>query len=340
MGAYRRKVFAVAVKTETTEGVDAGPALGTDAVRVMGIPTLKIQTLESGARPDAQHAGMGRLGRAKPAGRWGSIELTLEIRGKGSAYSALPASAADFEHDPFLRGSHLVRSYATGKVTYTTADAGTTETFSLALLAQDGKVYHLVGCVAKPKLALVAGQTGRITYAVEGRMLVDPVDGAISGLVQSAVIPPIWSDTLVTIGSVSTATAAPNTLVPRKLDVDFQTESTARPWAGAGALVGHAITDRNIRLTMDIEVMPLAAFNPFLRAMEAGGGVVADTSVTTSLPGGTGNTFDLRTGLWDLEQPDDSDFNGLAGWSLAGDLEARSIASGLGAGREIALSIS
>jgi hypothetical protein len=334
MAVYRKKIFAAAAKVEGVSGTDAVPALATDALRIVGVPTSTITTVESGDRGDVIHGGLGKLGRAKPIGRKVAIELTLELFGKGTAY----ASINDLVHaDALLRGAGMAKSFNAGKVTYTTLDAGM-ETFTLYLWGADGRLYKATGCVAKPKLALAPGKPWLMTFACEGRLIADPAMQAIAGLVLPNILPPVWSETTVSVGAWSTTTAAPNQLAPRKLDVDFGLQTTDRPWAGATGLLGQAVTDRAMRASMDVEVVDASVFDPFAIAMQAQDAAATDTHIATSAPGGVGNTVDLVTGQWALEQPGAADLGGLAGWSLAGDLVARSIAAGPGAGREFALS--
>ena len=58
-----------AVKVETTSGVDSVPTLAANAVRLVGIPVLEYDFMESGDRDDAQTGDMSGADRAAPAGR-------------------------------------------------------------------------------------------------------------------------------------------------------------------------------------------------------------------------------------------------------------------------------
>lgn len=334
MGIYRRRVIAAAAKMESPGW--ASPALATDAFRFLGMPQLTITPMEDGKRVELQHAGLGALGRAAPAGLVGTVEFTLELVGKGTAYAAAPTGTAEFEHDCFLRSALFARSFAAGKVIYLSTDTGTQETFSLLLHMVDGKMVELTGCVAKPKFSLALNKVATVTYAVEGIVRTLPAEASITGLVLPSTTPPVWGALTTSIGSWSTATTAPNALAPKKLDLDLQTVTTNRGWAGTTPL-GFAVTDRNARAMMEVEAVALATFDPYARGAAAVAGM-ANTAIATDVGATAGNTFGIRTGQWALEFPKDVDLGGLAGWGLEGDLVARS-GSGDVAGREFALTL-
>jgi hypothetical protein len=84
---FREKIFGVLVKIETTPLTDAVPT-GTDAVRMVGISYLRYGFLEPGLRDDVVTGQLGAAERAMPAGRFGTIDITLEARGAGAAYSS------------------------------------------------------------------------------------------------------------------------------------------------------------------------------------------------------------------------------------------------------------
>ena len=73
MAVRASRIYALAVKTEVTEGTDVVPSLATDAVRMIGFPMPRIGYLEEGKRGDVVHAGLGSLGRVEAGGRY--IEL-------------------------------------------------------------------------------------------------------------------------------------------------------------------------------------------------------------------------------------------------------------------------
>lgn len=319
MAVNRRKVMALAVKIEATSGTDAVPALATDAIACVGLPTIAVADAEAGKRDDVATGRLGVTGRAAPKGRLVTISnVVVELRGKGSAYTAATDTQ---ESDVLLRGAGMVKSFASTKLTYADIDTGT-ETFTAYGYASDGYLYKVVGCVFVPKLLLTAGQTGKISGDIRGFMLAEPAPAAITGLTLPSVIPPLWADTTAAIGAWSMATPAPNALSPKNFTLAFGLAIAERRWAGAGVIQGLAITDRKPRAEMDVEAVAQATFDPHARAAEAQGTGAVNTAITTQLPGGTGNTIDIATGQWQLERPQELDLSGLAGWKLQGDILA------------------
>src|SRR5690348_8885793 len=146
---FREKIFGVLVKIETTPLTDAVPT-GTDAVRVVGIPTLRYGFFETGLRDDVVTGQLGAAERAIPAGRFGTIDLTLEVRGAGAAYS----SSVVPEADALLRmsgcGKTLTTTTGAESILYTTLDSGN-ETGTVYCYSAN-KLFKLVGCVATLKL--------------------------------------------------------------------------------------------------------------------------------------------------------------------------------------------
>lgn len=331
MAIFRRRVNAVAVKIETVSGTDSVPVLGTDAIRTVGVPVISVSTVETGDRGDVQHGGMGKIGRAKPAGRKITMDLTVELFGKGTAYAGVPASAAEFQHDPLLRGGGFIRSFGSGIINWTTADTNL-ETFSMYVYAVDGLLYKCTGCVAKPKLSLMANRPGTITYSIEGKLKEAPAADSIGGLVLPTVIPPEWSGDTLSIGAFTMG----NGLVPRKVEIDLGTVTAERPWAGTDGLLAYAVVDRAARMTIEMEPVAPATYDVLAKAILEDDASNFD-EVTLGIGTGVGNTFFLHCGRWAIEHPSDVDFGGLAGWSVSGDLIARSRAAGAGAGREFGI---
>lgn len=329
MAIYRRKIFAVAAKIETTRLTDSVPTLAADALRIAGMPTLTITTIESGDRGDVQHGGLGKLGRNIPIGRTGTIELRIEALAKGSAYLA----ATDFVHgDVLLRGSGLTKTFAAATLTYTTADTGF-ESFSMYCYAANGKLFKLVGCVANWKLEARVGQPWYYVFSVTGR-LESVTEASITGLVL-----PVggggaasWSSTLVSIGTWTSALAEPATLWPQSLDIDAGNVIAPVPAAGqTGGNAGSVITDRAMKASMQVHAVAAATFDPYGNAGSEAPTAAASKIVTSV--SGFGNTIGVETGAWALAYPGETDINGLAGWSLEGDLVAKSATNG----REILL---
>src|SRR5690242_16412843 len=113
---YKTRIFGIAAKIETTSGTDAVPTAALNSIRVVGVPTLSIGYLESGERNDVVTGQLGRPDRTAPAGRFASIDITVEIKGSGTA-------GTPPEYGVLMRMSGHSETIAAGvSVTYTTLD--------------------------------------------------------------------------------------------------------------------------------------------------------------------------------------------------------------------------
>lgn len=331
MPAFRPRILAAAAKIEAVSGTDSVPTLAANAVGLVGIPTLNPAFLEGGLRDDVVFGGLGTIDRSAPAGRHATIDLTLEVKGFGAAYSA----ANRPECDVFLRGcgkSAVVdATVGAEKVTYTTLDDGF-ETFTLYLWSAS-KLFKLVGCVATCRFAFTANNRVLVTFSVTGKMASDPVQQALGAVTLNQTIPPLWHTATTSIGAWSSASAEP--LIMTRLELDLANTVVPRPSAGAtDGLIGHYISDRKARVSTDVEQVGLAVFDPYAISKQAGGAGGTDTKLTTQIGGTQYNRMRLFTGRIALEPPTRTEVNGLAGWGLAGNLVA---ATESVSGREVRL---
>jgi hypothetical protein len=296
---FREKIFGVLAKIETTSGTDAAPT-SVNALRVVGIPTLKYGYLEEGLRDDVETGQLGVADRASPAGRWGSIDLQLEVRGAGAAYSAsvLP------ESDVLLRAGGcsqaIVTTTSSETVTYTTLDTGT-ETCTLYMFSHN-KLFKLVGCVATVKYSAAAAKRGFMNFTLTGRMVADPVESALATLTPQSTIPPLFHSVSANIGAWTQAAPSNDPLVLRAVDVDLGNVVTARPSAGAtDGLAGHLIVDRKVRLSMTVETPQLSSFDPFAASKLTG---AANPLTVHAIGTVQYNRLRVETGRWQLEKPE------------------------------------
>jgi hypothetical protein len=307
---YRERIFGVAAKIEATSGTDSVPTAATDAIRVVGIPHITIDFLESGERDDVQTGQLGRVDRTAPAGRYGRIDLQVEVKGGGAA-GAAP------EYDVLMRISGHSKTVSAGvSVLYSTLDDNM-ETATLYLWGEGGKLFKLVGCVATLRMTAEAAKRGYKTFSVTGKMASDPADQVLPALTFNATLPPLFQAGAANIGSWSSASGS-EPLVLKSIEVDEQIPVADRASAGAAdGLVGYLITDRAVRQTMVVEVPALATFDPYSVAKAAGG-----TGPTTAYQIGTavGNRCKVQTGRWSLKAPRGGAINGISTVTLEGGL--------------------
>lgn len=313
---FREKVMAVLAKIEVTSGTDSVPTGAANAVRLVGIPDITYGYLEPGLRDDVVFGMLGVIARTAPAGRYGAFDVTLELRGAGAAYSASLAP----ESDVFWRMSGFGRTTNFGagveSIQYQTLDTGM-ETATVYVYTAN-KLIRLIGCVAKPKLVAEANKRGFITFSVVGKIAVDPTEVAVPALTFNATIPPLFHSAATSIGTWTEATAG-FPLVVRRAELDFQTDSTDRPSAGAtDGLIGFVITDRKPRQTMVVEVPSLATFDAFAMSKATGTGLPSSAWQVGTVQY---NRAKVTTGRWALEAPKISGDRAINVYTLAGNLE-------------------
>lgn len=311
---YREKIFGIALKVETTPLTDVMPDT-TNAIRVVGIPTLKWDFLEPGLRKDVVTGQLGTAARTAPAGRWGSIDVTLEAKGAGAAYSAIILPEAD----PVLRiagmGRTLTATSGAESYLYTTLD-NPAETGTLYCWGA-GKIFKLVGCVATLKYSAEAAKRGLFNATITGVMTSDPVEASLPALSYLGGLPPLFHTSVATIGAWSSASGT-EPLSLESVSVDFGNVVTDLASAGAAdGLAGYIVSDRAARQEMTVKMPSIATFDVFAAAKASG----ASLPLTTwQLGQAQYNRMKGQTGRWQLEKPEQGANKSIVTAKLAGDL--------------------
>lgn len=306
----RERVFGVLAKIETTSGTDAAPDPAADAVRPVGIPVLQVDYLEQGTRDDVQNGTLITTDRTTAAGRFGKIDITLEVKGGGAAGSTPEA-------DVFLRGAGMSKAVSAGvSVLYTTIDEAM-ETFTLWMYT-GRKLIKMVGCVATMKLAAEATKRGLMTFSITGKIAADPTQVSLPALTLSTVVPALFHSAAASIGAWTSADADP--LVLKNVSIDLANTVSDRPSAGAtDGLISFAVTDRKTAQAMTVEVPALATFDPFALSKAAG-----STMPLSAWQVGTvaGNRLKVGTGKWSLRAPKPGAVKSVSTFGLEGTLGA------------------
>lgn len=321
--AERIRIQGAAAKIQTAEGSPATPTLASNAIRLLNIPTLQLNNLEEGDRADEQHAGMGTIGFTATAGAWGQVDIMLAIKGGGADYST---GTVKPEWDPFMRAagfSAVVSGVAgSGKILYADLDGGVYERLTLFLWGGN-KHFQLVDCIVLPKWSVEAAKKGIFTFTVIGKVQLAATEVTMGAQTLSTVVPPLFILANFSVGAVAT-------LKCRKTDCDLATVQTSRPGASANdGLDGFEITDREPTASAEIEVVPIATFDPYTRATEArdsNNGI--DTKLSYQIGTVQFNRAKFAFGQWAFRRPPFNDNSGLATWPLSGKIIARTLASG------------
>lgn len=317
-GPYRERVRLLAMKMESTSGVDSVPDPLVDSIRTVGMPLPKPGFLESGNRDDVQTGQLISTPRAAPAGPFWSFDVTVEVAGSrsGSPYDATVANSP--EADVLLRISGMARTVTNGvSILYKTIDQGM-ETAS-AYCWTAGKLLKLVGCVATCRFAADAAKRGLLTFTVTGMLAASTplTEAALPSYSISQVAPPLFHSGLVSIGTWTSATVG-DPLVLKHAEFDLGNVITARDSAGAvDGIIGYLVSDRKTRQTLDVEVPGLATFDAYSMARALAGSLpVSSYQVGTA----SQNRMKVRTGTWALEAPDPGAANSIMTNRLQGNL--------------------
>lgn len=308
MPLYRERVYGVLVKIETTSGTDAVPDPAVNAVAPSGVPTITVDYLEQGLRDDMQNGTLITPDRAEAAGRFGTLELKVEIRGGGTAGSTPEA-------DALLRMSGLSVTTSAGvSKTYTTLDTGT-ETATVYCYG-GGKLFKLVGASASLKVDAEAAKRGFMTFSIKGKLGADPTETALPALTFSTVSPPLFHSAATSIGAWTSASAEAMQLLT--VAIDTGTVVTELPSAGAAdGLVGFVVSDRKSTQTMTVRTPAIATFDPYTLSKTAG----SATPVTAwQLGTVAGNRCKVATGKWAIKAPKLGAANSVNTYALDGTL--------------------
>lgn len=305
---YRERIYAILAKIETTSGVDAVPDPATDGVRTVGIPTLNLDYLEAGTRDDVQNGVLINADRTEAAGRFATIDISLEVKGGGTAGSAP-------ETDALLRMAGFAKTVTGGvSVRYSTIDTAL-ETGTLYCYSA-GKLFKLVGCAASMKVSADAAKRGIYTFSVKGKVVSDPTEAAVPALTLSTVTPPLFHSVTASIGAWTSADADP--LVIKNATIDLQNTVAERPSAGAtDGLIGFVVSDRKTQQTMVVEVPALATFDAIAQSKLGGTSQpVSQWQIGTAV----GNRMKVFTGKWSLRAPKYGAQNSVVTQTLEGSL--------------------
>jgi hypothetical protein len=327
MSVFRYRVSAIAAKIEAVSGTDAVPTLALNAINFIGLPPeLVIAYLETGDRSDVVYGGMGgEVARSAPAGRYGTLKVRMEAKGNNLGYNETGVQFA--EVDALLRAA----GFDNVSGVYSSLDDAL-ETCSVYCWTA-GKVFKLAGCVvSRVRLSATMNQRAFWEFEIQGVMAADPATLAMGAVTLSNIIPPIFANSAVVIGALNYAGGL------NVKSFAYERTGTVATRGAAGAvdgIVGFAITNAKTRLTMTIEQVALATLDPYTRSRDPGAAPGVTLAGSLLIGGVALNKILLEWGWWMLDPPGNADNDGLADWTLAGDLVANSLVAN---GRESRIS--
>lgn len=305
---YPIRLFAIAAKEEVTYGTDPVPAAATDAIRVNPIWNgLRVRHAFPQRRDDIASGSLVPGAPTVRRGRFVELELALELRGAGTAYSAsnLP------EADPLLKacglGLTLVVTPGTESASYGKADTGHK---SCTIYGWSGsKLFKVVGCRGTVRWALTAGGITMLIFNMQGIMVADPTEVALPSATYDSALPPAAVGMTITLGGW-----APEKVFSSEwaLQADVQRFDTARgAGANADGIGEFAIRMLNPRYRLDVPSEALSAFDPYDQMRDATALTLAQSIGSVQY-----NKIALDSTETYLEEVEHPEQNGFTGWGL------------------------
>jgi len=234
----------ILAKVESSYGVDASPAAGTDAV-LCEPPSLSLVSKKL-----ERNNVRSFMGKNAPVnvGEGLKIAFTTELKGSGTAVDDPPEIAALF------RACNMTETINPGaSVDYEPNSAvgipDGAESITI-YYNQDGILHKLLGCRGTFSMSLKAGEYGKINWEFTG-IYAGPVDQAISAGSYATAMPPVFKAANFSIDSYAA--------VIESLEITLGNEIAKRPSANAATgilewfIAGRAPTGK-----IDPEVVALA----------------------------------------------------------------------------------
>jgi hypothetical protein len=240
---------ALAVKVETTYGVDATPA-NTDVIFARNIAFRVLQ----GQVRDDRIGGLVATLPDIPGTRAAQTAAESFLRGFGAAYSA----GNKPEVDALLRalGFSSTGSFTGGAEKYTyVPQSGSTmgESVTVQFVVENAPTGKPLGCFGTGKISARAGENGIFAYTLTG-LYQEPADVAMINASVPTVQIPQFKAGIVTIGGTTFKVSG--------FDLDFGNDIQLVPSANDAQGYGECIiANRRIQLIVDPEAVSAATFN-------------------------------------------------------------------------------
>ena len=185
------KKYALWAKVETTYGVDASPT-GANAVLVDSLeisPQVELIDRDNIALPDLSKCPhlIGKISV--------NISFNVDLRGSGT-----PGAAPDF--GPLLRACSMLETVVVGTSVAYTPTSSDQESVTI-YCNKDGVLHKIVGCVGTWSMASSVGKPGKLSFRMQGKLLANPTDSALSLGSACTLPPPLLLGATFTYGSWS-----------------------------------------------------------------------------------------------------------------------------------------
>lgn len=298
--------FALAAKIQAGgRGVDAAPTMAADAIR---LATSFEPTMDWVSRNEAegeQTGGKGTFPSGVKAGRIYRYPLRRRMRGPGTAYSGVNLPEEDAFLMAILGTRTVVTTGGAETVTYSGADEGEA---LLTVLAQSlKKQFKATDCV--PSSASIQWEAGKYIELVIELMGVGiaPTQQALEAATLDSVVPPVGRAGVCTLNGVALKS------IKGTLDFGLANADPILDGTAGDAWIGSAVTDRKPSVNLEVQIVPLATFDPYALA-------AASTVMPWVYDHGGAQYNNVRLEADKLEIKDVKEVNrgGIKAWSIDG----------------------
>lgn len=186
------RIQGLLAKEESVYGTDPTPTAADNGVRIVGdiFNSITPEFVFPNRREDVVSNSLIKAPPATPRGRIMTFDITIELKGSGSAYAS--GTPVRPEIDPLLMACGMSRTHVdTGgseSVTYAMADTGHSSCTIWAYAA--GKLFKVVGCRGSFTWDVTAGGLGRIRFQLQGMLSTAPTNVAVPAITYSSVESP------------------------------------------------------------------------------------------------------------------------------------------------------
>lgn len=194
--------YGVLAQKEATYATASAFNTTTHAVQVSELPTLAINYVNDGARPNSPSTA-GAQPFVSPTGRFAEINLVMEARGSGSAYTSTATTPPDMH--ALLQACGFSASYAAGAWTYQPEAVGSADSSVAVRLFAREEQYTAVGGIGTFTLASDGASPAVYTFDVSALMSGSVIDANVATINYNSTVPPKTENIALTLGTFGTA---------------------------------------------------------------------------------------------------------------------------------------
>lgn len=297
-------IDAMMAKIESAYGTDSTPVANTDDLVLAEHiwPNIDISHQYPNERDNVVVGAGGSLlpsTPTAPTGRKVRLSFTVELRVKGSAYSAV----GDLRGvTALLRACGLSATVATSGIDFTWVSSSL-ESCTIWFYS-GGLLFKVVGCVGRGEAVFRAGEQVALRFEMNGLMVTDPATTAVASITYLTTAAPSVISAALTVGSWSPDFES--------VVLNFGAEVVERPNGNLASGMRFRVARHRPRVMILSESIALATYDPYTDRKTPTARTIALT-----VPGaGAGSRVKLVGVTGYVSDPRHSDLTGFTGWDL------------------------